>query len=100
MIRILQGSAIDRRGLFGRVAAMVAAAQLGRSGDSRGATIESASLPAVTSGAHTSLSSLRQIDAGLLTVSYAEAGPVAGPPVILLHGWRAGRAWPARRGPA
>jgi pimeloyl-ACP methyl ester carboxylesterase len=31
--------------------------------------------------------SLKQIDAGLLNVGYAEAGPASGPPVILLHGW-------------
>jgi pimeloyl-ACP methyl ester carboxylesterase len=30
---------------------------------------------------------LRQIDARLLSVGYAEAGPASGPPVILLHGW-------------
>ena len=30
---------------------------------------------------------LRQIDAGVLNVGYAEAGPAAGRPVILLHGW-------------
>lgn len=30
---------------------------------------------------------LKQIDARLLNVGYAEAGPVNGPPVILLHGW-------------
>ena len=30
---------------------------------------------------------LRQVDAGLLNVGYAEAGPAAGPAVILLHGW-------------
>ena len=29
----------------------------------------------------------RQVDAGLLNVGYAEAGPAAGPAVILLHGW-------------
>ena len=29
----------------------------------------------------------KQIDAGVLSVGYAEAGPAAGPPVILLHGW-------------
>jgi len=34
-----------------------------------------------------SFSSLKQIDAGLLNVGYAEAGPVGGKPVILLHGW-------------
>jgi len=31
--------------------------------------------------------SLKQVDAGVLNVGYAEAGPVEGPVVILLHGW-------------
>ena len=39
------------------------------------------------SGSHTSFPSLRQIDAGVLNVGYAEAGPADGPPVVLLHGW-------------
>jgi pimeloyl-ACP methyl ester carboxylesterase len=30
---------------------------------------------------------LEQIDAGLLNVGYAEAGPSSGAPVVLLHGW-------------
>jgi pimeloyl-ACP methyl ester carboxylesterase len=30
---------------------------------------------------------LKQIDAGLLNVGYAESGPANGSPVILLHGW-------------
>src|SRR5262245_55417243 len=30
---------------------------------------------------------LKQIDAGVLNVGYAEDGPADGPPVILLHGW-------------
>jgi pimeloyl-ACP methyl ester carboxylesterase len=35
----------------------------------------------------TSFGPLKQIDAGLLNVGYAEAGPGGGPVVILLHGW-------------
>ena len=34
-----------------------------------------------------SLTSLKQIDAGVLNVGYVEAGPIDGPAVILLHGW-------------
>ena len=34
-----------------------------------------------------SFGSLKQIDAGVLNVGYAEAGPSDGRAVILLHGW-------------
>jgi pimeloyl-ACP methyl ester carboxylesterase len=38
-------------------------------------------------GIHTSFGPLKQIDAGVLNVGYAEAGPAGGTPVVLLHGW-------------
>ncbi len=44
-------------------------------------------LPAIKPGANASFSPLKQIDAGMLNVGYAEAGPSNSPPVVLLHGW-------------
>ena len=38
-------------------------------------------------GTNTSFGALKQIDAGVLNVGYAEAGPADGRVVILLHGW-------------
>ena len=37
--------------------------------------------------ANNSFGPLKQIDAGVLNVTFAEAGPADGSPVILLHGW-------------
>jgi pimeloyl-ACP methyl ester carboxylesterase len=41
----------------------------------------------ITRRTNTSFATLKQIDAGLLNVGYAEAGPPHGTPVVLLHGW-------------
>jgi len=38
-------------------------------------------------GTNTSFGALKQVDAGVLNVGYAEAGPAGGPAVMLLHGW-------------
>jgi pimeloyl-ACP methyl ester carboxylesterase len=64
-------------------AAATAAAQLGIPGPVYGQP----ALPTIKAGAHTSLGPLKNINAGLLNIAYAEAGPAGGPPVILLHGW-------------
>ncbi len=48
---------------------------------------EASGLPPIKPGTNTSFTPLKQIDAGVLNVGYAEAGPANGAPVILLHGW-------------
>jgi pimeloyl-ACP methyl ester carboxylesterase len=67
----------------------IAAAELGRIGSAKAQSSQTkpADLPTVKPGTHTSFGSLKQIDAGVLNVGYAEAGPADGRPVILLHGW-------------
>ncbi len=47
-----------------------------------------ASMPAYgQSSVNSGFGPLRRIKAGDLEVAYAEAGPVSGVPVLLLHGW-------------
>ena len=79
----------DRRRFFGSAAMTLAAAQLSLSTTAAAETTKpiKAGATAVKPGTNTSFASLKQIDAGLLNVGYAEAGPAGGPPVILLHGW-------------
>src|SRR5262249_43249928 len=48
---------------------------------------KSGALPTTRPGTNTSFGPMKQIDAGLLNVSYAEAGPADGRAVLLLHGW-------------
>ncbi len=78
-----------RRRLLGAAAMTIAAARLGALGSA--SAQPSGTRPAAPSaarpGANTSFTSLKQVDAGLLSVGYAEAGPSGGPAVILLHGW-------------
>jgi pimeloyl-ACP methyl ester carboxylesterase len=76
----------DRRRLFGAAALSVAAAELGLTG-SVSAQTKSSGLPAIKPGTNNSFGPLKQVDAGVLNVGYAEAGPVNGAPVVLLHGW-------------
>jgi pimeloyl-ACP methyl ester carboxylesterase len=78
-----------RRRFFGTAAMTVAAVQLGMIGaaDAQAGKTKPTQLPAIKPGTNTAFAALRQTDAGLLNVGYAEAGPADGYPVILLHGW-------------
>jgi len=67
---------LQRRRLLGGAVAAVAATEFGLM-----PTAVAQSRP------ETQMESLKQINAGLLNVGYAEFGPANGAPVILLHGW-------------
>ena len=79
----------DRRRFFGAVAMTIAAAQFGMisSAAAQTGTSKPPIVPPIKPGINKSFGPLKQIDAGLLNVGYAEMGPSGGPPVILLHGW-------------
>jgi pimeloyl-ACP methyl ester carboxylesterase len=79
----------DRRRFLGIAAMSVAAAEFTTIGsaEAQSGMKKPADLPAIKPGTNTPFSSLKQIDAGLLNVGYAEAGPANGPAVMLLHGW-------------
>jgi pimeloyl-ACP methyl ester carboxylesterase len=76
----------DRRRFLGGAVATAAAGQFGMlaAADAQPA---STALPAIKPGTNTSFAPLKQINAGVLNIGYAEAGPADGAPVILLHGW-------------
>lgn len=79
----------DRRRFFGAATLAIAAAEFGMIGaaDAQAGKTKSAEPLEQTPGTSASFASLKQIDAGVLNVAYAEAGPANGAPVILLHGW-------------
>ena len=79
----------NRRRFLSRAAIALAAAELGisPSANAQPSAGKLGSVPPIKAGSNTSFPSLKQVDAGLLDVGYAEAGPGDGPVVILLHGW-------------
>ncbi|MEU5409613.1 alpha/beta fold hydrolase [Nocardia asteroides] len=83
---------INRRRLFGGA---LAAGAAGLAVTSLGScATEAPAAPAVPgaalragAGANTSLGPIKTIQAGVLDIAYAEFGPAAGQPVVLVHGW-------------
>jgi pimeloyl-ACP methyl ester carboxylesterase len=73
-----------RRHVIGAAAATLAAVPLGLVRSTSGAA---APLTEIKPGTNNAFAAMKQINAGLLNVGYAEAGPAGGPVVILLHGW-------------
>ena len=76
----------SRRRFLGAAGVTAVASQLGMLPSAKAQPVATR-LPEIKPGMNVSFGPLKQIDAGVLNVGYAEAGPVSGPPVILLHGW-------------
>jgi pimeloyl-ACP methyl ester carboxylesterase len=79
----------ERRRFFGAAAMTIAAAQFGLNSlaEAQQERRKTPDARGFKPGTNTTFASLKQIDAGLLNIGYAEAGPTDGEPVILLHGW-------------
>jgi pimeloyl-ACP methyl ester carboxylesterase len=79
----------ERRSFLSTASMSFAAAELGMFGSvvARSAERQLPSAAPIRPGTYTSFGALKQIDAGLLNIGYAEAGPSGGRPVILLQGW-------------
>jgi pimeloyl-ACP methyl ester carboxylesterase len=90
MDRVETSDGVDhhRRYLISSAAATIAFFQLGATRLARAQSGQGREdMPGVKPGTNTSFRSLKQIDAGVLNVGYAEDGPAGGPVVLLLHGW-------------
>ncbi len=79
----------DRRRFLGAAAMTIAASELAMIGfaNAKPGRINSNDMSTTRYRSNKSFETVKQIDAGVLNVGYAEAGPVDGPAVILLHGW-------------
>ena len=89
MKRIQYLERIDRRHFFGAAAMIAAAAPLvmAVSANAQPGATDAAGATSIKPGTNTSFGALKQIEAGVLNIGYAEMGPIGGLPVILLHGW-------------
>lgn len=76
----------QRRNISGAAALAVLAIPFGVTGKASAQTTGSDTTATIGSGRST-FSAIRQINAGVLNMGYAEEGPSSGPVVILLHGW-------------
>ena len=79
----------DRRRFLGSAALTAAAAELGMIGSATAQANNPRLQDGLATGvrSNTSFAPLKQIDAGVLNVGYAEVGRSDGPAVVLLHGW-------------
>jgi pimeloyl-ACP methyl ester carboxylesterase len=80
----------DRRRFLGAAAITIAAGPLVMLGSANAKPSQEAPAKGTTGTnrlGNTTLGTIKQINAGVLNIGYAEVGPANGKPVILLHGW-------------
>ncbi|CUW97661.1 putative hydrolase, alpha/beta fold family [Agrobacterium fabacearum S56] len=77
----------QRRRFFGIAAITVAAVEFASVGLAHAKGEAPSPQPSTGRDGATSFGALKQVEAGVLSVGYAEAGPADGPVVLLLHGW-------------
>jgi pimeloyl-ACP methyl ester carboxylesterase len=79
----------ERRRFFSAAAMTLAATQLDLAAlaEAQSSTAQGSKPPPSKAGIGNSFAPLKQINAGPLSVAYAEAGPPDAPAVLLLHGW-------------
>jgi pimeloyl-ACP methyl ester carboxylesterase len=79
----------DRRHFLSNAVITFAAAEVGIIGFTGTPTGNNnpANAAAITGTIKKTFETIKQADAGVLNIGYAEAGPATGSPVILLHGW-------------
>ena len=79
----------DRRSFLSDVAKSMAVGPLVMIGAADGdfTNLKTKDMNAIKQPANPSFVQIKQIDAGVLNVGYADEGPANGPVVILLHGW-------------
>jgi len=84
-----QESKYDRRRFLGSAAMSIAAAKFVAidSANVESGRTKASSANLIKPSTNSSFGRLKQLEAGLLNVGYAEAGPANGRPIILLHGW-------------
>jgi pimeloyl-ACP methyl ester carboxylesterase len=79
----------SRRNLLGVSALGFVAAQLGTIGTARAQSSDNtrSSVSGTATAKRGSFGPLKHVNAGVLSIAYAEVGPADGPPVLLFHGW-------------
>src|SRR6266851_5693880 len=88
-IKLSEETKPNRRRFLGTAAMTIAAAEFGMIGSlqAQSSNAKPANVPQMKTGTNASFGPLKHVNAGVLSIAYAEAGPADGPAVLLFHGW-------------